>query len=102
MLGFFSFAKFLMYRDLDIANWSGNALSEHSVLHLLLTGGFHEPRSAIDPDTSNIDEYLNPVETHHVVDADSSQALAIHDVSQGEILLFRVRRAPENPKPLPT
>ena len=89
VLGFFSFAKFLMYRDLDIANWSSNALSEHSVLHSLLTSGFHEPRSAIDSDTSNIDEYLNPVETHHVVDADSSQALAIHDVSQGRNLVIQ-------------
>ena len=89
VLGFFSFAKFLMYRDLDIANWSSNALSEHSVLHSLLTSGFHEPRSAIDPNTSNIDEYLNPVETHHVVDADSSQALAIHDVSQGRNLVIQ-------------
>ena len=88
-LGFFSFAKFLMYRDLDTANWSDNALSEHSVLQSVLIRGFQEPESAMDPDTPNIDRYLNPTETHHVVDADSSQALAIHDVSQGRNLIIQ-------------
>ena len=88
-LGFFSFAKFLMYRDLDTANWSGNTLSEHSVLQSVLTRGFQEPESAIDPSTPNIDEHLNPAEAHHVVDADSSQALAIHDVSQGRNLVIQ-------------
>ncbi len=88
-LGFFSFAKFLMYRDLDTANWPGNTLSEHSVLQSLLARGFQEPRSVIDPSTPNIDEHLNPTETHHVVDADSSQALAIHDVGQGRNLVIQ-------------
>ena len=88
-LGFFSFAKFLMYRDLDAANWPGNSLSEHSVLQSVLTKGFQEPESTIDSDTSNIDEHLNPTEAYHVVDADSSQALAIHDVSQGRNLIIQ-------------
>ena len=88
-LSFFSFAKFLMYRDLDTANWSGNSLSEHSVLQSVLTRGFQEPESAIDPNTPSIDEHLNPTEAHHVVDADSSQALAIHDVSQGRNLVIQ-------------
>ena len=87
-LGFFSFAKFLMHRDLDTANWSGNTLSEHSVLQSVLTRGFQEPESAI-PDDAQIDGHLNPTETHHVVDADSSQALAIHDVSQGRNLVIQ-------------
>ena len=88
VLGFFSFAKFLMYRDLDTTKWSGDVLSQHSVLQSLLTSGFQEPRSAI-PDDAHIDQHLNPVEIHHVVDADSSQALAIHDVSQGRNLVIQ-------------
>ncbi len=87
-LGFFSFAKFLMYRDLDTTNWSNDFLSQHPVLQPLLTTGFQEPESTI-PDNAKIDEHLNPVETHHVVDADSSQALAIHDVSQGRNLVIQ-------------
>ena len=54
----------------------------------LLTTGFQDPGSAI-PDDAQIDEHLNPTETHHVVDADSSQALAIHDVSQGRNLVIQ-------------
>ena len=87
-LGFFSFAKFLMYHDLDIENWSDDSLSQHPVLQSLLTTGFQEPGSVI-PDDAQIDEHLNPTETHHVVDADSSQALAIHDVSQGRNLVIQ-------------
>ena len=81
-LGFFSFTKFLMYHDLDAAQWGDDALLQHPVLQSLLETGFQEPRSTI-PDDAQIDEHLNPMEVNHVVDADSSQALAIHDVSQG-------------------
>ena len=87
-LGFFSFAKFLMYRDLDTANWPNDFLSQHPVLQPLLTTGFQEPESTI-PDDAKIDEHLNPTEVNHVVDADSSQALAIHDVSQGRNLVIQ-------------
>ena len=88
-LGFFSFAKFLMYRDLDADNWSDNALTEHPILRSVLTDGFQEPRSPIDDSVSNIDKHLTPDETYYVVDADSSQALAIHDVSQGRNLVIQ-------------
>ena len=88
-LGFFSFAKFLMYRDLDPNNWSGNALTEHPILRSVLTDGFQEPRSSIDNGVSNIDKHLTPANTYHVVDADSSQTLAIHDVSQGRNLVIQ-------------
>ena len=84
----FSFAKFLMYRDLESTNWDNDALPEHSVLQSALATGFQEPSSTIPVD-SPIDEHLNPGETHHVVDADSSQALAIHDVSEGRNLVIQ-------------
>ena len=87
-LGFFSFAKFLMYRDLDTTNWPNDFLSQHPVLQPLLTTGFQEPESTI-PDDAKIDEHLNPTEVNHVVDADSSQVLAIHDVSQGQNLVIQ-------------
>ena len=88
-LGFFSFAKFLMYRDLDANNWQDNVLTEHPVLQSVLINGFREPRSAIDDSVTNVDKHLTPVDTHHVVDADSSQALAIHDVSHGRNLVIQ-------------
>ena len=78
-----------MYRDLDVDNWSDNALTEHPILRSILTDGFQEPRSSIDNGVSNIDKHLTPANTYHVVDADSSQALAIHDVSQGRNLVIQ-------------
>ncbi|MBS1833520.1 MAG: DUF4011 domain-containing protein, partial [Acidobacteria bacterium] len=39
LLGFFSFAKFLMYRDLDPANWPGRGLGGHPLVSGLLAGG---------------------------------------------------------------
>ena len=88
-LGFFSFAKFLMYRDLDPKNWPDNTLSEHPVLQSVLENGFQEPKPTVDDSVPNIDKYLKPNDTHHVLDADSSQTLAIHDVSQGRNLVIQ-------------
>ncbi len=89
-IGFFTFAKFLMYRDLDAANWpEETAPSKHSVLQSILDEvGFQVPDSVLSDD-ARIDGHLQPTETYHVVDADSSQALAIHDVSQGHNLVIQ-------------
>ena len=88
-LGFFSFAKFLMYCDLNPANWSGGNLSQHSILQAVLGESPFQDSDNFLPDDIQIDEYLQPGEFHHVVDADSSQSLAIHDVSQGRNLLIQ-------------
>ncbi len=88
-LGFFSFAKFLMYCDLDVNNWPDNTLSEHPTLDSVLVNGFQEPDSSIEDSNPNFDEHLTPENTHHVVNADSSQALAIHDVSEGRNLVIQ-------------
>jgi very-short-patch-repair endonuclease len=89
-LGFFSFGKFLMYNDLDAATWPQHARPQsHPVLQaLLLEQGFQEPASHI-PDEAHLDAYLSPVETRQVVDADSSQTLAILDVNQGRNLVIQ-------------
>ena len=88
-LGFFSFAKFLMYCDLDTNNWPDNLLTAHPVLQSVLSNGFREPKPSIEDSVPNVDKHLIPANTHHVVDADSSQALAIHDVSQGRNLVIQ-------------
>ncbi len=88
-LGFFSFAKFLMYCDLDANNWPNNDLTMHSVLQSVLENGFQEPKSPIDDSVPSIDQHLTPGNTHHVVNADSSQALAIHDVNHGRNLVIQ-------------
>ncbi len=88
-LGFFSFAKLLMYRDLDADNWHDKALLQHNVLSSLLDAPFQEANASISDEVSNIDEHLPATTVNHVVNADSSQALAIHDVSQGRNLIIQ-------------
>lgn len=78
-LGFFSFAKFLMYRDLDAKNWPNPAdLLENPTLSSLLRDGFPLADSPF-PDDAQIDELISAERLDHVVDADSSQTLAIEN-----------------------
>ena len=89
VLGFFSFGKFLMYRDLDVEIWPEEVKpTEHPVVRALLDQGFDEPVSEVSSD-DNLDQYLAPQEGHHVVDADSSQVLALLDVNQGRNLVVQ-------------
>ncbi len=89
VLGFFSFSKLLMYRDLDSENWpSGTGPLESKTVRALFEEGFTEPESEIG-DEDHLDNHLRPEETHHVVDADSSQALAISDVANGGNLVIQ-------------
>lgn len=82
-LGFFSFGKFLMYKDLDPEHWKTNVNGEgFSVLDGLLTNGLSEPECKFHDDV-DIDEILTPKELYQVKDADSSQTLAILDSVSG-------------------
>ncbi len=89
-LGFFSFGKFLMYRDLDPSTWpDGGKPTQHPIVSSLLTeAGFTEPPSII-ADDAFLDSYIKPDEVRQVVDADSSQTLAILDVSAGRNLVIQ-------------
>jgi very-short-patch-repair endonuclease len=86
-LAFFSFAKFLMYRDLDPANWSSEQKpQDHPILKALLGDGFSfEPSEFSDED--HLDNRLKPADLNHVLDADSSQTVVIHDVRTGRNLV---------------
>ena len=76
-LGFFSFNKFLMYNDLDPANWPESPPSQHPTLQAILSAnGFSTE------ETSDIYEGAL-AQSHQVVDADSSQTLAILAVNEG-------------------
>lgn len=89
VLGFFSFAKFLMYRDLDPSNWpEGARLTDQPIVRSLLGDGFPAPDSLVAEDAS-IDQHIPPKDMLHIVDSDSSQALAVHDVRQGRNLVIQ-------------
>lgn len=87
-LGFFSFAKLLMFRDLDPANWPDNALERHP----LTTGLLYERFEVEEPlfgAEERLDERLPPETLYHVVDADSSQAKVIEEVRSGRNLVVQ-------------
>jgi hypothetical protein len=89
VLGFFSFSKLLMYRDLDPRSWPGEAQpGEHPILRALLAESFQEPPPAIG-DEDHLDRQVDPEALHPVVDADSSQTLVILDVLQGRNLVVQ-------------
>jgi hypothetical protein len=87
-LGFFSFAKLLMFRDLDPTKWPDNALERHS----LTTGLLYERFEVEEPlfgAEDRLDDKLPPETLFHVVDADSSQAKVIEEVRSGRNLVVQ-------------
>jgi len=81
-LGFFSFRKLSMYKDLGDEKWSE---SDSSVMPSLLEGSFAEQLRYSDE--IDIDKVLPPEKSWQVVDADSSQTLAILEVNRGRNLV---------------
>ena len=88
-LGFFSFAKLLMYRDLDSKNWpNAQKLLSHGTISSLLADGFARTEPLIGEDV-RLDEVIPAAKLDHVVDADSSQTFAIERVRAGESLVIQ-------------
>lgn len=89
VLGFFSFSKFLMYRDLDPENWPKDApIDGHPMIAALLRDGFPESDPLV-ADGVPIDEAIPALELNHVVDADSSQTVAIAEAASGRTLVVK-------------
>ncbi len=89
VLGFFSFAKFLMYRDLDPETWPAHArISERLLIRGLLADGFARADGMI-PEDAKIDPFITPADMLHIVDSDSSQALAVHEVRRGRDMVIQ-------------
>jgi very-short-patch-repair endonuclease/Cdc6-like AAA superfamily ATPase len=90
VLGFFSFAKLMMYRDLDPTLWPpAAALNEHEIVAGLLGEGFRGDGEALIGEDARVDEVIDISTAGHVVDADSSQMLAIEDVKAGRNLVIQ-------------
>ncbi|MGC1303249.1 MAG: DUF3320 domain-containing protein [Caulobacteraceae bacterium] len=89
VLGFFSFAKFLMYRDLDASVWPAKAkLTERPLIRSLLSDGFDDPDDLLSEEEP-IDPQIAPNDMLHIVDSDSSQTLAIHEVRRSRNLVIQ-------------
>jgi very-short-patch-repair endonuclease len=92
ILGFFSFNKFLLWRDLFPENWgSAEQLLGHPILRELLmpSDGGGEPDPPIVPADKTIDDFFTPEDLVYVVDADSSQTEAIQTVLTGRNLVIQ-------------
>ncbi len=89
-LDFFSFTKFVMYKDIDPKAWpEGKSPTDHPLIRALL-----DPASStINKDYSeilsinDIDEKLNFENVYHVMDADPSQISVIEEVKANRNLV---------------
>jgi len=87
-LGFFSFSKLLMMRDLDPDNWPEGTFADHPVLGGLLDGGFERSVPLFGPQ-ERLDPRLAPEDLLHVVPADASQTRVIEEVRAGRNLVVQ-------------
>ena len=89
-LNFFSFSKLLIYKDLDPETWpEGNQPAEHPLVQQLFgSDGFTQGPPDIGED-SHIDDHQGVAALHPVVDADSSQTLAVLDALNGRNLVIQ-------------
>ena len=88
MLGFFSFSKFLMFRDLIPENWPAGEIVEHPLIQALLEDGFPTAEPLFEEDC-HLDEIFSPADLMHVVDADASQTLVIETVKRDRNLVVQ-------------
>ncbi|WP_051335499.1 DUF4011 domain-containing protein [Methylocapsa acidiphila] len=87
-LGFYSFSKLLMMRDLDPANWPDDALASHPLVRGLLAEGFGAEPPIFPPD-AKLDEIFDPVDLIQVLDADASQTRVLETVRAGRNLVVQ-------------
>jgi very-short-patch-repair endonuclease len=88
-LGFFSFGKFLMYKDLDPDAWpAGSKPGEHALVGGILRDGFRERGGSL-PQDANMDASRPPGKIMEVMDADGSQAEALAEVASGRSLVIQ-------------
>lgn len=84
-LGFYSYAKFLMYRDLEDIGEAADA----SLLNQILVQGFEAGIDALGG-TGNLDErFPDPRELGHILDADASQTRIIDAARNGSNLVVQ-------------
>ena len=90
LLGFFSFSKFLMYRDLDPETWpSGRGIDAHPLIRALLFDEGFRDDGPLCGDDDPIDDLIDPTQMVHVMDADSSQSLAIEEARRGRSMVIQ-------------
>jgi len=88
-LDFFSFTKFVMFKDLDPATWPAEKKpADHALLKSLFLPS-SDPSGERGFDEREIDEKLTARDLWHVMDADPSQIAVIEDVKGGKNLVVQ-------------
>jgi very-short-patch-repair endonuclease len=90
-LGFFTFSKFLMWKDLQADSWpEPKELLGHSIIGRLLAKAPATTREEpLVSENEPIDKQIDLASAVHVLDADSSQATCIEEVRQGRNLVIQ-------------
>ena len=83
-LSFYSFAKFLMWKDLEAMEAQTGALLEK-----LLVGGFEAAPSIFAPDEDLDQRFSDPRDLGHILDADTSQTQVIAAARSGSNLVVQ-------------
>lgn len=86
-LGFFSFTKFIMYKDLAPSAWpEGMSPAAHPLIRAIL-----DPSDNAESESEfleeEVDQKLSSRDLYHVMDADPSQIAVIEDVKRGRNLV---------------
>lgn len=92
LLSFFSFNKFMLWRDLDPGNWpAAEALLGHKVLRTLLAPAEESPtpEAPVIPHDERVDRVFKLSELMYVLDADSSQTTAIQTALAGRNVVIQ-------------
>ncbi|MEE9403762.1 MAG: DUF4011 domain-containing protein, partial [Algisphaera sp.] len=90
VLSFFSFSKFLMYRDLDPAMWGGaQTLGKQPLLGALMGKQGFKPAAPVLEPGAMLDSVVGPREMVHVTLADTSQASAVEAVRRGQNVVIQ-------------
>ena len=84
-LGFYSFAKFLMYNDLEGADLQENDF----LLDKLLVHGFETGSSNLGGDENLDAQFKNPKDLGHILEADASQTRIIDAARRGSNLVVQ-------------
>jgi very-short-patch-repair endonuclease/DNA polymerase III delta prime subunit len=89
VLSFFSYAKYLMFKDLGGEAWpEGQKPWMHSVIRALLGDGFEGDGNPGIGEEENIDKYRPVEQAWEVFDADASQLRAILEAKSGRSMII--------------
>ena len=87
-LGFFSFAKQLMQRDLEQDEWPNGRLGGDATIRSLMVAGF-TPESPLFGRGERLDRRLDPDDIVQVINADAPQTKVIEEVRSGRNLIVQ-------------